>query len=128
LRTGKRSRSERSAVAALVLTCAAVLGGCISDAPHIDAVAPTTAARGTMVTLTGSRFCQGAGVGTDGACAGPIAGKVDFGVDGPVAGQVVSWTDTQVVVVVPQLAATGSSDVYMTSGGLSSNAVAIEVQ
>ena len=81
-----------------------------------------------MVTLTGERFCQGAGVGSDGGCAGPIAGKVDFGVDGPVQGQVVSWTDTKVVVVVPSQAATGSSDVYLTSGGLSSNAVAIEVQ
>jgi len=126
LRTGKRSRSELAA--ALVLTGAALLGGCISDAPHIDAVAPTTAARGTMITLTGVRFCQSAGVDADGNCAGPIAGKVDFGVDGPIEAQVVSWTDTQVVAVVPQLAATGSSDVYLTSAGLSSNAVSIEVQ
>jgi len=128
LRTGKRSRSDRLAAVALALTCAAGLAGCITNAPHIDSVSPTTAARGAMVTLTGVRFCQGAGVGSDGSCAGAVAGKVDFGVDGPVEAQIVSWTDTKVVAVVPQLAATGSTDVYLTSGGLSSNAVSIEVQ
>jgi uncharacterized protein (TIGR03437 family) len=107
---------------------AVLLTACISNGPQIDAVEPTTIARGGTITLTGVRFCQKAGVNSAGACAGPVTGTVDLDLDRAVRADVTSWTDTQVVVVVPMAAPTGATDVYLTSSGVSSNAVALVVQ
>jgi hypothetical protein len=106
-----------------------MLGACgVANAPHIDAVAPTTAARGATVTLTGSKFCQDAGVNADGTCAGAVPGTVDFSVDGPVQAEVTSWTDTTIVVTVPSRAPLGETEIYLTSSGKSSNALLIVIQ
>jgi hypothetical protein len=104
------------------------LGACISDAPELDTVTPTTAARGTIIQLVGQRFCQQAGVNANGTCAGSIAGEVDFNVDAPVQGGVQAWTDTLISVTVPASASVGSNEVYITASGKSSNALDMTIQ
>jgi uncharacterized protein (TIGR03437 family) len=126
LRTGKKSRSEARAAVALAISIG--LGACVDNPPHVDAVMPMTAAHGDQVTLTGERFCQSAGVNADGSCARPVSGEVDFSVDGPAPAMAISWTDTTIVVVVPERAPTGGTEVYVTSGGKSSNAVDITIK
>ncbi len=126
MRTGKKFRSERAALAAL-LTIG--LGACgIADAPHLDSVTPTTVAIGQSFTLLGERFCQQAGVNTDGTCTMAVAGEVDLAVDEPTQCPIVSWTDTMVVVSVPAHPPSGDTTVFLTSSGTSSNALDIVVQ
>jgi hypothetical protein len=122
---GKKFLSELTLVAAVA---ALGLGACISDAPELDVVSPTTAPRGTIIQLTGQRFCQQAGVNANGTCASNVAGEVDFNVDAPVQGVVQGWTDTLISVTVPGSASVGSNEVYITSSGKSSNALDITIQ
>ena len=101
---------------------------CISNGPQIDVADPTTVARGATVTLTGVRFCQDAGVAADGSCAGPVTGTVDIDVDAPIRVETTAWSDTQIKATIPTLAALGTTDIYLTSSGRSSNAVEITIQ
>ena len=121
---GKKFLSELTLAGAI----AAGLGACISDAPELDSVSPTTAPRGTLIVLVGQRFCQQAGVNANGTCAGAVAGEVDFNVDAPVQGSVQSWTDTMIAVGVPTTATVGDNEVYITSSGKSSNALDMTIQ
>jgi hypothetical protein len=123
--TGRKSRSELIWAAAAAVVG---LGACISDAPQLDSVTPTTAARGTNIVLTGVRLCQQAGVGANGMCASAPAGTVDFSVDAPVQGAVQTWTDASIIVTVPSSAAVGANQVYVTSSGKSSNALDMTIQ
>ncbi|MCE9577564.1 MAG: hypothetical protein K8W52_30725 [Deltaproteobacteria bacterium] len=101
---------------------------CITNGPQIDAASPTTVARGATVTLTGLRFCQDAGVAADGSCAGPVTGTVDIDVDAPIRAETTAWSDTEIKATIPTMAALGSTDIYLTSSGRSSNAVEITIQ
>jgi len=114
--------------ARFVFAIGCAFAGCEpGNAPHLSSVSPTTVTHGQTVTLTGERLCQKAGVNTDGTCAGAIPGTVDFSVDGPVRADVTTWTDTQVVLTVPVHAPDGSTEIYLTSSGVSSNALDITV-
>ena len=125
MRTGKKFRSE--ALIALAIGLGA--GACsVSDAPHLDTVSPSTMSIGQTFTLTGERFCQQAGVKPDGTCMNAVTGEVDFSVDQPTQAQIVSWTDTTVMAIVPMRAPSGSTEVYLQSSGKVSNALDVVVQ
>jgi hypothetical protein len=105
------------------------IGACgDANAPHLDSVSPSTVAIGQNFTLHGERFCQQAGVNSDGTCMTAVSGEVDLAVDQPTQCPIVSWTDTTVVASVPPHPPTGSSEVFLTSSGESSNALDIVVQ
>jgi hypothetical protein len=76
---------------------------------HVTGVSPTSGSPGTAVTFTGSGF-------------GSSQGAVQLGSTG---GQVLSWSETQVVAKVAPDALTGIARVQQ--GGMSSNAVAFTV-
>ena len=76
---------------------------------HVTGVSPTSGSPGTAVTFTGSGF-------------GSSQGAVQLGSTG---GQVLSWSETQVVAKVAPDALTGIARVQQ--GGASSNAVAFTV-
>jgi len=81
-------------------------------APAVTGISPTSGYPGTQVTYTGTGF--GATQGT---------GSVWLG--NKLAGNVVSWSDTQIVAVVAATAATGSASVQQ--GGVWSNSIAFTV-
>jgi IPT/TIG domain/Glucodextranase, domain B len=76
-----------------------------ATAPNISNVSPTQGSIGTPVTITGTNFGGNPGVGT-----------VNFS---GATGIPTSWTDTQIVVPVPNGAITGP--VSVTVGGTTSN-------
>jgi hypothetical protein len=112
-----------AAAPAALLWCA----GCVDDGgPRIDRVSPAAAPAGAMVEVLGERFCADE-AGAD--CARDVAGYVTFGLEPPQRrGQVVSWTDRRVEVVVPSSSPAGRADVIVTVDGRSSNAFDFEVQ
>jgi hypothetical protein len=80
--------------------------------PHITSVSPGSGSAGTSVTITGTGF--GSFQGTGGAV-----------VLGSIAGQVVSWNDTQVVAAVATGSLTGI--VRIQQNGVWSNALSFTV-
>lgn len=85
-----------------------------STVPVINSVTPAAGQRGTAINITGSGFGASQGAGTvlfNGAALG---------------GSVQSWSDSQIVALVPTIAATGSLAVQ-TNAPLTSNAVAFIV-
>jgi hypothetical protein len=80
--------------------------------PHLTTVSPASGSSGTSVTITGTGF--GAVQGTGGAI-----------VLGSTAGQVVSWSDTQVVAAVATGSLTGI--VRIQQNGVWSNALSFTV-
>ena len=82
------------------------------DALQIASISPTLGAPGTQVTFTGSGFGSLQGAGTVAL--------------GSTAGQVVSWSDTQVVATVAQSALSGIARIQQN--GLLSNASYFLVQ
>ena len=81
------------------------------NTPQIASISPTSGVAGTAVTLTGSGF------GTS-----PGAAWL-----GSMAGQVVSWTDAQVVATVAAAAVSGIARIQRGSDGLWSNALGFTV-
>jgi hypothetical protein len=78
------------------------------DALHVASVSPTSGSPGATVTITGSGFGASQGTGTV--------------LLGSTGGQVVSWTDTQVVATVASNSLTGV--VRIQQNGIWSNGVA----
>ncbi|WP_146216117.1 IPT/TIG domain-containing protein, partial [Nitrospira lenta] len=78
--------------------------------PHIDAITPTEAERGMMVTITGAHF---------GATAGARDPNTMFGVNDVVVGGVVvrprRWKDDTIEVQIPTNAASGEVVVRLAS-------------
>jgi hypothetical protein len=79
--------------------------------PQITALSPTSGSPGASITFTGTGFGPSQGSGT-----------VQLG---STAGQVVSWSDTQVVATVASTALTGIARVQQ--GGMLSNALSFTV-
>jgi hypothetical protein len=94
-------------------------------APAISAVTPDHAQPGTFATVTGSSLCQQPrGSGDDDPLGCAHVGTVLFGA---TPGTVTSYTDTMVMAEVPSLAP-GSSDVFVTVAGRSSNSLGFVVE
>jgi hypothetical protein len=96
---------------------ALALAGCADDGgPRLDAVTPTMAARGAMVTLTGRRLC-----GASADCA-TAAGEVEIGLALPgVRALVVSYTDTSAQITIPAVTPVGATQLVVTVDERSSN-------
>ena len=87
-------------------------------APMISSVQPASAPGGSVVTVTGSFFCQQPDTGDeDPICDTP--GEVQFGA---APGTITSWTDTAVMVEVPQ-ALVGAVSLDLVANGRQSNSV-----
>ena len=92
-------------------------------APHISSVVPAAAVPGAIVTVQGSYFCQRPNTGNeDPLCTS--TGTVDFGAS---PGTVTLWTDTAIMVEVPQ-GALGAVALSVTVTGRASNPVSFTVQ
>ncbi len=111
----------RAAAVALVL--AACSANDDIPAPSVANVVPNHATSGQVVVVNGAYFCQRpqGGSNLDPHCT--VIGSVDFG---SVPGTAVDWTDTAIMVEVPQIAA-GRADVQVTAAGRTSNSVAFTV-
>jgi len=81
--------------------------------PHITSVSPSTAAPGTSVTINGYAFQA-----TQGSSSVTFNGT---------AATISSWTGTQIVALVPALAA-GSVNIVVSVAGLQSTGMAFQVQ
>ncbi len=99
----------------------AVLGGCSASddvpAPLVSGVTPDHAPVGTVIQIRGDYFCQLPEVIEDVPC--DARGTVQFGT---VPGTPTLWTDTEIMVEVPQ-GITTQVLVRVVSGGHASNAV-----
>jgi uncharacterized protein (TIGR03437 family) len=112
------------------MTAAVVVGCCACtpiDQPIVDAIAPAAASPGANVTIRGSQFCTGTFT-TDGACESLPPGAVDFSLRPPIArAQIVTWRNDAITVIVPSQLPVGSTSVYVTVDGRTSNAIDFEV-
>jgi hypothetical protein len=91
-------------------------------APLISTVLPNHAPPGGLVAVDGSYFCQKPNRGSeDPTC--PISGNVQFGTS---PGTPTTWTDTSIMVEVPQ-GVSGGVGVSVTAGGRTSNVVGFTV-
>src|SRR5947208_6085519 len=77
--------------------------------PTLTSISPTALSPGMQVTFTGSGF---------GAAQGSL-GNVNFARSG--AAKIISWSDTQVVAVVPNGTVPGNT--YVGQNGVASNTV-----
>jgi len=103
-----------------------VLVACSSNddvpAPQVAAVTPDQAAAGTVVTVTGSFFCQQAD-GSDDPLACDNTGEVRFGT---ASGSIAEYTDSEIMVEVPGGA--GSVQVTVAVAGRTSNSVDFTIE
>ena len=103
-----------------------VLASCSTDdgGPRLDAVVPAAAAQGAMAMLTGARLC---GAGSDADCSNAPA-TIALGIEPPmVEADVVAYADTTATFVVPAIVPVGSTEIIVTLGDQSSNALPFEV-
>ena len=99
-----------------------VLSACSSDdGPRLTKVDPTSAPLNATVTLTGSGLC-----GSGGDCA-HAGGQVEIGLSGPIQAAIEQYSDTSIEIVIPAIAPIGKTQLYLTVGGQTSNAVDFEV-
>ena len=104
-----------------VVMLVAMLGACTAGedvpAPHVATVTPDQAPPGAVVRVTGEYFCQAPVVAEDVPC--DVAGTVQFGT---VPGTATLWSDTEIMVEVPQ-GPTTPVPLRVVAGGKSSNSV-----
>lgn len=101
------------------VAAACVLAACSTDdgGPRLAAVVPTSVAPGGMAVLTGSRLCGG------GDCSN-VAATIALGAEPPmVDATVVSYADTTATFVVPKIVPIGQTQIVVTVGDQSSNAL-----
>ena len=98
----------------LLASCAAEPG------PRLVAAAPAAASRGAMVAIEGEDLCGG-------DCA-TAAGEVLLGLGSTqLRVPVISYADTAATIAIPQLAPLGATQLVVSVGSASSNALAFEV-
>jgi hypothetical protein len=82
--------------------------------PSIDSIEPIITSRGSLITITGNNFGYGQG-----------NSRVEF-TNGAAASEIESWSNTEIICVVPQDAVSGPIKV-VTKGG-ESNAIDITIR
>ena len=92
-------------------------------APQLGSVVPARATAGTVVTVVGNYFCQRPNTGNEDPLC-DTTGQVNFGAS---AGTVTSWSDTTIMVEVPQ-GALGPVVLSVIVNGRSSNPISFTVQ
>lgn len=95
-----------------VLALSLLTVGGVNAAPTITSLSPTSGPVGSSVTITGNNF-------------GSYQGPSWVGFNGASA-SVTSWSNTQIVVPVPNIA-TGTANVAVTVGGVASNVVSFNI-
>jgi IPT/TIG domain-containing protein len=102
------------------LALCALLGACAANedvpAPLVSSVTPDHAPRGSVVRILGDHFCQ-LPEGDEGPC--DARGTVQFGT---IPGTTTLWTDTEIMVEVPQ-GLTMEVQLRVVTGARSSNTV-----
>ena len=104
------------------VTCAILLlAGCLGEhGPRLTSSAPAQGSPGAMIALTGTDLCAG-------DCA-TAAGEVLLGLGAhPLRAPITSYDDSSAVIVVPALAPIGVTQLVVSVGSASSNALAFEV-
>ncbi|HEU0030964.1 MAG TPA: IPT/TIG domain-containing protein [Kofleriaceae bacterium] len=103
----------------VALACA--WSACADDGgPRLSSVTPDAAPRGAMVALAGTRLCSG-----DCETAG---GEIQIGLNPPVVrANIISYSDTAVEIVIPDLAPVGPTKLLVTVNEQASNALDFEV-
>ena len=104
------------------VTCSILLlAGCLGEhGPRLTSATPAQGSPGAMITLTGTDLCAG-------DCA-TAAGEVLLGLGSPqLRAPIASYADTTAVIAVPSLAPVGATEIGVTVGSASSNALAFEV-
>ena len=98
-----------------------LLAGCVAEhGPQLGSAAPPAAGRGAIVTLVGSDLCAG-------DCS-TAAGEVLLGLGAQqLRAPIVSYADAVAVIAIPQLAPVGATEIVLSVGAASSNALAFEV-
>ena len=94
----------------LVAACAETTG------PHLSSVTPAASGHNTVVTIAGSRLC-------DGDCV-HAAGMFDIG---SVRASVIALSDTSAMLSIPDIAPAGKTSIVLTVNDSASNALAFEV-
>jgi len=107
-------RASELMLLALLSACTA---GDDVPAPQIAAVTPDHAPSGTVIGISGSYFCQAPAIENDVPCN--VSGAVLFGT---VPGVATQWSDTEIMVEVPD-GLTMPVPVRVQAGGHTSNAV-----
>ena len=92
-------------------------------APQLSSVVPAAAPAGSVVTISGDYFCQRPNTGNEDPLC-DTTGVVNFGAS---PGPVTQWSDTTIMVEVPQ-GALGSVALSVTVKGRTSNPIAFRVQ
>jgi hypothetical protein len=100
-----------------------LIAGCADGrGPRLASVTPSAAQRDAMVELVGERLC-----GEDGNCE-TAGGQVEVGLDLPaVRANTVEIADTRIVIVIPQTAEIGPTELVLVVNERSSNALDFEV-
>lgn len=104
------------------VTCVILLlAGCLGErGPRLTAATPAQARPGALVMLAGTDLCAG-------DCAA-AAGEVLVGLGArQLRAPIASYADTLAVIAVPSLAPAGATELVVTVGSASSNALAFEV-
>jgi uncharacterized protein (TIGR03437 family) len=106
-----------------------VFGACApTDGPQLDRIEPGAAARGSQVMLRGVGFCGSSTPTDDTGCLPTPSGAVDFSLHPPMVRATIElWLDDRIGVTVPASVAPGTTTVYVTVDGRSSNGVSFEV-
>jgi hypothetical protein len=101
----------------------ALAAGCSDDAgPWLDRASPAAAARGATIALAGRHLCGPA------ADCTTAAGEVQLGEMQPIVlASVVSYSDTEAQIVIPQVTSVGATSIIVTVNERSSNSLAFEV-
>lgn len=108
---------------ALLILLAACSANDDIPAPQVSTVVPAAATAGAVVTVQGNYFCQRPNTGNeDPLCAS--TGEVSFGA---TPGTISQWTDTAIMVEVPQ-GPTGTLALSVIVNGRSSNPISFRVQ
>jgi len=97
-----------------IVLAVAVSAGCGSKAPSLSAIAPTSGAAGSNISLTGRSLG-----GTQGGSSVMISTET---------ADIRSWSDTQVVVMVPRDLKDGDYQVSVTTGSGTSNQLTFTVK
>lgn len=109
------------ATRAFELTLLVLASGCSASddvpAPLVSSVTPDHAPPGAVVRVIGDYFCQEPEPLEDPGCA--VAGVVQFGT---IPGGSAAWTDTEIMVEVPQGLA-GPVPLRVVVGGRSSRSI-----
>ena len=106
----------------VVVACALLPAACTDDGgPRLHSVTPAAAGHGITVVLAGERLCL------ERPCS-ELGGEVQLGLDVPsYRATVEGASDTQWTFRVPPTVPAGATDVLISVGGRSSNALAFEV-